>query len=121
LHHQFVDPVMFLEAFADRIYHVHMKDSIRRLDGQHSILGSHLGFGDRRRGWDFVSVGRGGIDFEQIVRTLNQINYGGPLSIEWEDSGMDRLQGAPESLAAVKRVNFSASAQAFDAAFSNKS
>jgi sugar phosphate isomerase/epimerase len=120
LHHQFIDPVVFLETFADRIYHVHMKDSIRRLDGQHSILGSHLGFGDRRRGWDFVSVGRGGVDFEQIVRTLNQIGYNGPLSVEWEDSGMDRLQGAPESLAAVKRVNFSPSELAFDAAFSTK-
>ena len=120
LHHQFIDPVMFLETFADRIYHVHMKDSIRRLDGQHSILGSHLNFGDRRRGWDFVSVGRGGVDFEQIVRTLNQISYDGPLSVEWEDSGMDRLRGAPESLAALQRVNFSASTVAFDAAFNSE-
>jgi sugar phosphate isomerase/epimerase len=120
LHHQFVDPVMFLEAFPDRIYHVHIKDSIRRLDGRHSILSSHLGFGDRRRGWDFVSPGRGGIDFEQIARTLNQINYQGPLSVEWEDIGMHRERGAAEALELVKRVNFSASEQAFDAAFSNK-
>jgi len=120
LHHQFVDPVIFLEEFADRIYHVHIKDSIRRLDGRHSILASHLAFGDRRRGWDFVSPGRGGVDFEQIVRTLNQINYQGPLSVEWEDSGMQRERGAAEALEVVKRVNFSASEQAFDAAFSNR-
>ncbi|MEP7288352.1 MAG: sugar phosphate isomerase/epimerase family protein [Chloroflexota bacterium] len=120
LHHQFVDPVIFLEEFADCIYHVHIKDSIRRLDGRHSILGSHLAFGDRRRGWDFVSPGRGGVDFEQIVRTLNQIGYAGPLSVEWEDSGMQRERGAAEALELVKRVNFSASDQAFDAAFSNK-
>jgi sugar phosphate isomerase/epimerase len=120
LHHQFVDPVIFLEEFADRIYHVHIKDSIRRLDGRHSILSSHLPFGDRRRGWDFVSPGRGGIDFEQIVRTLNQIGYTGPLSVEWEDSGMQRERGAAEALELVKRVNFSASEQAFDAAFSKK-
>ncbi len=120
LHHQFVDPVIFLEEFADRIYHVHIKDSIRRLDGRHSILSSHLPFGDRRRGWDFVSPGRGGIDFEQIVRTLNQIGYAGPLSVEWEDSGMQRERGAAEALELVKRVNFSASEQAFDAAFSKK-
>jgi len=120
LHHQFVDPVIFLEEFADRIYHVHIKDSIRRLDGRHSILASHLGFGDRRRGWDFVSPGRGGVDFEQIVRTLNQIGYAGPLSVEWEDSGMQRERGAAEALELVKRVNFSASEQAFDAAFSNQ-
>src|SRR5437868_12088521 len=36
LHHQFVDPVAFLEEFPDRIYHVHVKDSIRRLAGCHS-------------------------------------------------------------------------------------
>lgn len=120
LHHQFVDPVSFLEAFPDRIYHVHVKDSIRRLDGRHSILASHLGFGDRRRGWDFVSPGRGGVDFEQIVRTLNSIGYDGPLSVEWEDSGMHREQGAPEALQLVRRVNISASTQAFDAAFTRK-
>jgi sugar phosphate isomerase/epimerase len=120
LHHQFVDPVMFLEEFGDRIYHVHVKDAIRRLDGRHSILGSHLGFGDRRRGWEFVSPGRGGIDFEQICRSLNQIGYDGPLSVEWEDSGMNREQGAQESLALVRKANISPSTVAFDAAFERK-
>jgi sugar phosphate isomerase/epimerase len=120
LYHQFVEPIMFLEEFKDRIYHVHVKDSIRRLDGRHSILSSHLSFGDRRRGWDFVSPGRGGVDFEQIVRTLNEIGYDGPLSIEWEDSGMHRDQGAPEALETVRRANISASDIAFDAAFQRK-
>jgi len=120
LYHQFVDSVMFLEEFPDRIYHVHIKESIRRLDGRHSILGSHLNFGDRRRGWDFVSPGRGGVDFEQIVRTLNQIGYDGPLSVEWEDNGMTRDQGAPEALQMVRRVNISPSEQAFDEAFKRK-
>jgi len=117
LYHQFVDPVAFLEEFPDRIYHVHVKDSIRRLDGRHSILASHLGFGDRRRGWDFVSPGRGGVDFEQIVRTLNQIGYNGPLSVEWEDSGMIRERGAQEALELVRRADIAPSTVAFDAAF----
>jgi sugar phosphate isomerase/epimerase len=120
LHHQFVDPVMFLEAFADRIYHVHVKDSARRLDGRHSILSSHLSFGDPRRGWDFVSPGRGGVDFQAIARTLNHIGYNGPLSVEWEDSGMNREQGAQEALGVVKHNNFSASEQAFDAVFAKE-
>jgi sugar phosphate isomerase/epimerase len=120
LHHQFVDPVAFLEEFGDRIYHVHVKDSIRRLDGRHSILSSHLGFGDRRRGWDFVSPGRGGVDFEQIVRTLNQIGYNGPLSVEWEDSGMVRERGAQEALETVRRADIAPSTVAFDAAFERK-
>ena len=85
LHWQMVDPVAFLRAFPDRIYHVHVKDAARTLDGKSGILGSHLNFGDPRRGWDFRSPGRGQVDFEEIARALNQIGYDGPLSVEWED------------------------------------
>ena len=77
------------------IYHVHVKDSRRRLDGRSSILGGHLNFGEPGRGWDFVSPGHGDVDFEAMFRALNRIGYAGPLSIEWEDSGMDREWGAP--------------------------
>jgi sugar phosphate isomerase/epimerase len=117
LAHQFLDPAAFAEEFADRIYHVHVKDARRRLDGRRSILASHLPFGDAERGWDFVSPGRGDVDFEAFVRALNRIGYGGPLSIEWEDSGMDRDWGAPDALAFVRRIDFAPSAVAFDAAF----
>jgi sugar phosphate isomerase/epimerase len=117
LHHQFVDPVLFLETFADRIYHVHVKESARNLNGRTSILGSHLNFGDHRRGWDFVSPGHGGIDWEPIFRTLNRIGYDGPLSVEWEDSGMDREYGAADACTFVRRQNFPSSGRAFDAAF----
>ncbi len=117
LNHQFVDSVAFIEEFADRIYHVHVKDSLKRLDGRRSILASHLGFGDRRRGWDFVSPGRGEINFEQIVRSLNAIGYDGPLSVEWEDSGMNREVGAAEAVQVVRRADISPSNVAFDAAF----
>lgn len=117
LHHQFVDPVLFLETFADRIYHVHVKESARNLNGRTSILGSHLNFGDYRRGWDFVSPGHGGIAWEPIFRTLNRIGYTGPLSVEWEDSGMDREYGAADAAAFVRRHDFPSSNVAFDAAF----
>ena len=85
--HQFLDTAQFALEFADRIYHVHVKDSRRRLDGRRSILGSHLNFGEEARGWDFVSPGHGDVDFEELFRALNRIGYTGPLSIEWEDSG----------------------------------
>jgi sugar phosphate isomerase/epimerase len=114
--HQFLDPSAFAEEFADRIYHVHVKDSRRRLDGRRSILASHLNFGDVRRGWDFVSPGHGDVDFESFIRALNRIGYSGPLSIEWEDSGMDREWGARDALAFVRRADFDPSAVAFDAA-----
>jgi sugar phosphate isomerase/epimerase len=115
---QFLNPADFIEEFADRIYHVHVKDSKRYLDGRKSILGSHLNFGDARRGWDFVSPGHGDVNFESIFRALNRIGYSGPLSIEWEDSGMDREWGAQDALAFVRRTDFTPSTVAFDAAFS---
>ena len=114
---QGVDPVEFLRAFPDRIYHVHMKDAAVTLNGRSGVLSSHLNFGDPRRGWDFRSLGRGGVDFEEIIRALNAANYVGPLSIEWEDSGMDRDHGAKEALDFVRSLDFEPSTVAFDAAF----
>jgi sugar phosphate isomerase/epimerase len=51
------------------------------------------------------------------MRALNRIGYEGPLSIEWEDSGMDREWGAPEALKTIRSQDFTPSAVAFDAAF----
>lgn len=116
--HQLFNPVHFIEKFPDRIYHVHVKDSKVRLNGHNSILSSHLSFGDSRRGWDFVSPGHGDMDLESIIRVLNRIGYQGPLSVEWEDSGMDREHGAAESVQFVKAKDFKPSSVAFDAAFS---
>jgi sugar phosphate isomerase/epimerase len=118
--HQLFNPVEFIEAFPDRIYHVHVKDSKVKLNGRTSILGSHLNFGDTRRGWDFVSPGRGDMDLEGIIRALNRIGYDGPLSVEWEDSAMDREHGAREAVEFIKRTDFAPSAVAFDAAFASK-
>ena len=118
--HQQFNPVEFIEHFPDRIYHVHVKDSKLNLNGRSSILGSHLDFGDPRRGWNFVSVGRGDIDLEAIIRVLNRIGYNGPLSVEWEDTGMDREHGARESAEFVRRTDFAPSNVAFDAAFASK-
>ena len=114
---QGVNPVDFIRAFPDRIYHVHVKDAITLLDGRTGILASHLNFGDPRRGWDFRSPGRGAVNFEEIIRALNDIGYAGPLSVEWEDSGMEREFGAREACEFVKRMDFTPSELQFDAAF----
>jgi len=120
LHWQRVDPVLFLREFPDRIYHVHMKDAALQLNGRGSILGSHLNFGHPDRSWDFRSLGRGDIKFEDIIRALNHIGYQGPLSVEWEDSGMEREGGAREALEYVRRIEIAPSAAAFDAVFETK-
>ena len=119
---QDIDPVSFITDFADRIYHVDCKDTRMRMgNGRAGILSSHLAWGDPHRGWDFVSAGRGDVPWEDSFRALTAIGYDGPISVEWEDAGMDRLQGAPEALAALKRFDFEPSSQSFDAAFSNQS
>lgn len=117
---QMIDPAQFIYEFSDRIYHVHMKDAAVQLNGRSGILASHLEFGDKNRGWDFRSLGHGDVDFEEIIRALNHINYNGPLSVEWEDSGMEREYGAREALQFVKNINFEPSNIAFDAAFDDK-
>jgi sugar phosphate isomerase/epimerase len=115
---QQIDPVAFIADFAERIYHVDCKDTKLRLGGgRNGVLSSHLPWGDPRRGWDFVSTGRGDVPWEDSFRALNAIGYTGPVSIEWEDAGMDRLQGAPEALAFLKQFDFAPPEAAFDAAF----
>ncbi|HKE79637.1 MAG TPA: sugar phosphate isomerase/epimerase family protein [Solirubrobacteraceae bacterium] len=117
---QFLDPAAFAAEFADRIYNVHVKDSQRMLDGRRSILGSHIDFGEADRGWTFVSPGHGDVDFEALFRVLNRIGYEGPLSVEWEDSGMDREWGAADAVQFLRRTDFAPSSVAFDAAFAKE-
>ena len=117
---QDLDPVAFITDFADRIYHVDCKDTRMRLGGgRNGVLSSHLPWGDPRRGWDFVSVGRGDVPWEDCFRALRAIGYDGPISVEWEDAGMDRLHGAPEALEYLKRFDFEPPTASFDAAFSS--
>ncbi|MDQ8020478.1 MAG: sugar phosphate isomerase/epimerase [Moraxellaceae bacterium] len=118
LAYQGVDYVKFIRTFPDRIYNAHMKDVWwGKGDGTVGVFGGHTSFGDARRYWDFRSVGRGMVDFEAIVVALNDIRYTGPLSVEWEDSRMDRVHGATESAAFCRRLDFEPSARAFDASF----
>ena len=112
-------PHLFIRDFRERIFHVHMKDVAVTVDGRAGILGSHLPFGDGRRGWNFRSLGHGDVDFDAIIRELNDAGYQGPLSVEWEDAGMDREAGAREALAFVRKADFAPSSLAFDASMKN--
>ncbi|MHC4620225.1 MAG: sugar phosphate isomerase/epimerase family protein [Planctomycetota bacterium] len=118
LGYQGVDYVKFIRVFSDRIFHAHMKDVWwGHSDGTVGVFGGHTGFGEPRRYWDFRSLGHGDINFEEIIVALNDIGYRGPLSVEWEDSRMDREHGAKEACEFVRRIDFKPSAVAFDAAF----
>jgi sugar phosphate isomerase/epimerase len=119
--YQGVDYIKFIYTFAEKIFHVHMKDvGWSKVPTEAGVFGGHTEFGTQGRFWDFRSLGHGDIVFEEIIRALNRINYKGPLSVEWEDSGMDREFGAKEACEFVRRVDFSSSNIAFDAAFEKK-
>jgi sugar phosphate isomerase/epimerase len=121
LGYQGVDYVKFIRRFGDRIFHCHMKDAWwGHGDGTVGVFGGHTDFADPRRFWDFRSLGHGDIRFEDIIVALNDVKYQGPLSVEWEDSRMDRLHGAREACAFVRKVDFAPSALAFDAQFDRK-
>jgi sugar phosphate isomerase/epimerase len=118
LGYQGVDYVKFIRTFADRIFHVHIKDAWwGRGDGTAGVFGGHTSFADPRRYWDFRSVGRGDVDFEEIIVALNDIGYTGPLSVEWEDTRMDRVHGGAESAQFVREIDFAPSGVEFDSAF----
>ena len=54
----------------------------------------------------------------EIIRALNDIDYQGPLSVEWEDARMNREHGAREACEFTKRLDFTPANVQFDAAFS---
>jgi sugar phosphate isomerase/epimerase len=116
-HWQGIDPVEFLRRFPDRIYHVHIKDTALTLDGRASVLNSYLPFGDPRRGFDFRAPGRGGIDWEAVIRGLNEIGYDGPLAVEFKDAAVEREYGAEEACQFVKRLDFEPAPRGPGAAF----
>lgn len=119
--YQGVDYIKFIHLFSDKIFHVHMKDATwSKVPTEAGVFGGHTEFGTIGRFWDFRSLGHGTIDFGQIIRALNTIGYNGPLSVEWEDGGMDREFGAKEACEFVRKVNFPPSAINFDAAFEKK-
>ncbi|HLL88886.1 MAG TPA: sugar phosphate isomerase/epimerase [Tepidisphaeraceae bacterium] len=116
--YQHVDYVRFIYAFGTRIYHSHVKDAWHgKGTGEVGVFGGHTTFADPRRYWDFRSPGHGDVNFERIIVALNDVNYQGPLSVEWEDSRMDREHGAREAAAFVRKIDFARSEIAFDAQF----
>ena len=84
-------------------------------------LGSHLKLWRAASRLEFSrSLGHGDVNFQRrIIRELNNIGYDGPLSVEWEDNGMDREFAADVAADFVSNVDFPPSAIAFDAAFDN--
>jgi sugar phosphate isomerase/epimerase len=106
LHWQGVDPVEFVHRFGDRIVHVHMRDVALTLNGRTGLFCAQLPSRDQRRGWAYRSPGHGGVDWENVIRALNDVGYDGPLAVDWHDGGMNREYGAEDACKFVKRLDF---------------
>ncbi|GAA5493919.1 hypothetical protein Rhal01_00071 [Rubritalea halochordaticola] len=119
--YQGVDYIRFIREFPDRIYHAHMKDAwFGHGDGTVGVFGGHTEFGDPSRFWDFRSIGRGDVKFGEVITALTDIRYFGPLSVEWEDTRMDRFHGAKESYEYLRKLDFPVNEDGlFDSAFDN--
>jgi sugar phosphate isomerase/epimerase len=118
LGYQGVDYVKFIRDFGAYIFHAHVKDAWwGHGNGDVGVFGGHTEFGDARRYWDFRSPGRGDVNFEEVIVALNDVAYHGPLSVEWEDSRMDRFHGGAEACRFTRTLDFQPSQIAFDAAF----
>src|SRR5207244_8248301 len=116
LHWQGVDAAEFIRRFPDRIFHVHCKDVALRLDGRNGVLGPWPA-GDARRGWEARSPGHGGVDWEGLIRALNDAGYDGPVSVDWEDPGMNRDWGAEDACKFIKRLDFAPAPRSAEQAF----
>jgi len=116
--HQNIDPVDFILEFGDRIVNMHAKDTKIHDTGHQGTNGSHLPMGDQCRRWNFVSPGRGCVDFDGIARALMFVGFKGCIAVEWEDTMMNRWVGAAEACVYVsQKMLFPRSDKRFDEAF----
>ncbi|MFH1570631.1 MAG: sugar phosphate isomerase/epimerase [Gemmatimonadota bacterium] len=84
-----IDWVRLLHEFGQRVKHVHLKDTeiIGEKLYECGILGESYGrtYGFGEGWWRYTIPGEGVIDWQLIVRRLEEIGYEGVLSVELED------------------------------------
>jgi hypothetical protein len=100
---------------------MHMKDVWwGHGDGSVGVFGGHTSFGDAKPLLGFPLPRPRRHQVRGHHRRAQRRRLRGPLSVEWEDSRMDRVHGATEAAAFVRKVDFARSTRAFDAAFDKK-
>jgi len=82
------DPVVDIRKYYTRIFDVHIKDVTDS---------SKAGVG--------IEIGRGKIDFPEIVKALREVNYTGVCSLEYEKDMKDPFLGIAESIGYFKAIS----------------
>lgn len=84
-----VDYVRLLHEFSDRVRHVHLKDTEIISDKlyESGILGESYGktYGFGEGWWRYTIPGEGEVDWNLVLRRLEEAGYDGVLSVELED------------------------------------
>ena len=103
---QGMDPVAVIRALEGAIYHVHAKDV--KLDcyniARNGVLDTKHYSDELHRSWIFRTVGFGnGLSYwKDIFSELRKVGYDGTISIEHEDSVMNRLEGLQQAVDTVR-------------------
>jgi sugar phosphate isomerase/epimerase len=89
-----IDPIRFVEEFADRVYHVHGKDTEIITEGlyefgteQPATLAKGHGFGSHH--WRYTIPGHGQVRWVRAFEILKASGYAGAVSIELEDENFN--------------------------------
>lgn len=94
---QGIDYLRAVEAFKDRIFHVHAKDT-EVLAHKLAWLGNQSG----RGWWRYCIPGYGEIDWGVFIARLRDNGYNGTLSIEHEDRAVGREEGFLQGIKYLK-------------------
>lgn len=86
-----IDPLRFVREFADRVFHVHAKDTELLAERQYELgteqpatFAERIGFGGGH--WRYCIPGHGCMRWSQAFKTLAEAGYNGGVSIELEDA-----------------------------------
>jgi len=97
-----VDHIRFLNEFADKVWHVHAKDTALFPDAvyeqglyQSSVFNKPHGFGEHA--WRYTIPGHGVANWPEIFSILKATGYQGIASIELEDENFNGSEGGEKA------------------------
>jgi len=82
------NPVQMVEQFAPRMMGVHVKDFV---------------YSPKREPKDVI-IGEGNLDLPKFMQTLKQINFSGPLVIEYEGDVENPVPALKQCVAALNKL-----------------
>jgi len=100
---QMIDPVVFIKAYGQRLYHAHAKDSELQQDAlSRSGVMPNGPWMRPDRGFRFRVPGWGDINWRRIMTALLMVGYDFVLSYEHEDPVMSREDGVEKNIEFLK-------------------